>query len=169
MKALCLFAGPGIVVLGLPALGGIAAAAAALTGLEMIAAAEKQAAHQEKADAFAAEVAQLLADAEVVEISNVAHQRLATLVAERATLAFRDDALEVVLARDIRGKLTVRARSRTLARPEVAARANAFLGTLLQQLAYREVLLKLRQQGIVVTGESRQADGTVHVQLRRNR
>jgi predicted homoserine dehydrogenase-like protein len=168
VKAVCIFAGAGIVVIGLPALTGIAAAAAALRGLELVEMADKHAAHQEKAEALAAEAARLVAEAETLEISNAAHQRLATIVAERATLVFRDGDLELVLSRDIRGKLTVRARSRTLGRAAVADRANAFLGTLLQQIAYREILLKMRQKGVVVTAEEREPDGTVRVRLRRN-
>jgi hypothetical protein len=100
-----------------------------------------------------------------VEISTATRAALETVVAERCEATFEGDGWRLVLQRDIRGVLTVRAHGRGVDRVELHARASRFLGLLQQQIAYREVVRTLRQRGFGVAEEKRLEDGTVRVRV----
>jgi hypothetical protein len=148
-------------------LAGLAAAAATALGLRQLGAAEAEVAREEARAALAREVAG--ANLEEVELSTAQTAALGGLVAERCQAIFGDAHFQLVLTRDIRGLLKVTAHGDGMSREEVAARAERFLGLLQQQLAYREVVLKMKDLGMKVEQESRAEDGTVRVRLRRSR
>lgn len=148
---------------------GLASAAATALGLRQLNAADAAVAREEAREALAQEVAgQARAALEEVELSTAQTAALSGLVAERCQAVFGDAHFQLVLTRDIRGQLKVTAHGDGMSREEVAARAEKFVGLLQQQLAYREVVLSMKDLGLKVEQESRAEDGTVKVRLRRS-
>ncbi len=108
-------------------------------------------------------------DLATVELSTAQSAAMQELVAERCELHFGDEQFQLSLTRDLRGKLTVRAHGDGMSREEVAERAERFLGLLQQQIAYREVVTRMRAYGLDVTNEARLEDGTVKVRIAKKR
>ena len=167
MSVVCTVLGAGATYVGATTLIGLASAAATALGLRQLQAAEAETAREEARDAVARCAAEAQSAIEQVELSTSRSAALSALVAERCQAVFGDATFQLVLSRDVRGQLTVRAHGEGMGREEVAARAERFLGLLQQQLAYREVLLGMRAHGLVVQEESRTEDGTVKVRLAR--
>lgn len=162
MSVIVLVAAPSVVPIASAALSALAAAAAAHVGLKALEAAELE---QRQAH-----LAALREEAgETVEVRPAAAATLRELVAERATLYFGDDRVTLVVQRDIRGTLTVRAKGDGIAKRELQARAEKLLGLIQQQVAYRDALQKLKQRGFTVEDEARLEDGTARVRVRLKR
>ncbi|MFH1465726.1 MAG: hypothetical protein ABIO70_15170 [Pseudomonadota bacterium] len=148
---------------------GLASAAATALGLRQLNQAEGAIAQEEAREALAQQIAgQARATLEEVELSTAQAAALSGLVAERAQAVFGDARFQLVLTRDLRGLLKVTAHGDGMSRAQVAERAEKFLGLLQQQLAYREVVLQMKDLGLKVEQESRAEDGTVKVRLRRS-
>lgn len=169
MSVVCTVVGVGATYVGATALLGLASAAAAALGLRQLQAAEVEVLREEAREALAREATEAQGAIERVELTTSQGAALSQLVAERCQAVFGDASFQLVLVRDVRGQLRVTAHGEGLSREEVAARAARFLGLLQQQLAYREVVLKMREVGLTVQEESRERDGTVKVRLARGR
>ncbi|RME22125.1 MAG: DUF1257 domain-containing protein [Deltaproteobacteria bacterium] len=169
MSVVATVAAVGAVTVSSKLFAGMAAAAAASLGMRA-ARAVAEAEEEERIDAVrAAELAEAKAAAEVVEVSPATEAALAEAVAERCELHFTDGVVDLVVTRDIRGKVTVRAHAHGLSRAEVTDRASRFLSLLQQQVAYHRVMHELRLHGFAAAEEERAADGTVRVRIRRKR
>ena len=146
-----------------PVFSGICAAAAASLGMKMLSQAE-QASQQEEAATQAENIAQA-----EIDVTVATEAALTEVVAERCSMTFEGPNIRMVVARDIRGKMTVTAHGEGISREEVSKQAEALLGKVRQQLAYRQVLQKMQQHGFQVSSESQQTDGTVRVHIRKRR
>ena len=162
MSVVVTVAAAGTVVVGGKIFAGLATAAAASMGLKLVEAAEQaaQAAEEQEAAAERAQIAQEL------EVSVATEAALTKAVAERCRLVFTDAKVRLVITRDIRGKVTVTARGQGLSRAEVTQRAEALLGKIRQQVAYREVVTRMKAHGFDLAQEQSLDDGTVRVKLR---
>ena len=156
----------GSVLVNTGVLTGVASAVAAAMGLRTINEASRAQADEERR---AEAQTRALSDADVVQITTSAEDALSQVVAERCALVFRDDKVEMTVERDIRGKLTVRAHGEGVTRAELSARAQALLGGIQQQLAYRAALKTLKERGFTVETEERLADGTARVKVVKQR
>ena len=162
---ICTIAVPGVVYLGPSVLAGLASAAATAMALRQLNAAEGEVAREEERSRLAAD-AEILADAVCqVELGAAQTEAIEGLVAERCHMAFSDGKLTITLNRDVRGRLTVRAHGHGMDRAEVSEKAERFLGMLMQQVAYREVVTKMKRYGLEVQQEARLEDGTVKVRI----
>jgi len=162
MSVVVTVAAAGTVVVGAKVFTALATAAAASLGLKLVEAAELSAqAVQEQEQALeAASVTQNL------EVSVATEAALSQVVAERCRLVFADDKVKVVITRDIRGKVTVSAHSSNMSRAQLTQRAEALLGKIRQQVAYRDVVTRMKAHGFNLSQEQALEDGTVRVHLR---
>ncbi len=154
MSVICTVAAGGAVYLSAGALAGVASAAAGALALR----------RREELESLRAEEGEVQ-PAEVVELAPRQAEAASRLVAERCHLVFEGEDLRLELDRDIRGKLTVRAHGHGMSREEVSSAAERFLGLLMQQVAYREVVTKMRRYGLEVEQEARLEDGTVKLRI----
>ncbi|MCB9777525.1 MAG: DUF1257 domain-containing protein [Alphaproteobacteria bacterium] len=145
----------------------VAAAAAAGLGLKAIEASAQDVEERRRDELAQAELRQMRAEAERVEISSATEAALTDIVAEAQELHFAGEGIELMVRRDIRGKVSVTAHGHGMTRAEVEAFANRYLGLLRQQVAYREAVQALKRHGFAVAEEAREADGTVQVRVRR--
>jgi len=169
MSVVVTVAAAGSVVVAGKIFSGVAAAAAAGMGMRMVEVAQKAQEASRREAAFAAEAEALTAEHEAVEVSLATEAALTSVVAERCSLTFTDDVVTMTVTRDIRGKVTVRAHGRGVKRAEVTRRAEELLGRIRQQVAYREVVRKMKEHGFSVGQEARAEDGTVRVHIRRKK
>jgi hypothetical protein len=153
MSVICTVAAGGAVYLSAGALAGLASAAAGAMALRRTD--EEQERRQEAGEAQHARV----------ELSPGREEQLSQLVAERCSLRFEGEELDLELHRDVRGRLSVAAHSELLAQAELMERAERFLGLLMQQVAYREVVTRMKRYGLEVSQEVRLEDGTVRVRI----
>lgn len=169
MSVVVTVAAAGTVVVGTKVFAAIAMAAAAQLGLQ----AAKAAAQAEESDrrlSLVEEDARALVEASnQVQVTLATQAALEQAVAERCSLRFVAEDFELVVERDIRGTVSVHAHSHGMSREQVAEKAHRFLGLLRQQIAYRQVLGKLKRHGFAVAEESRQDDGTVRVTIKQRR
>ena len=105
------------------------------------------------------------ASTDTIEISSNASNALKKVVAERCEMTFADAEVSLTVKRDIRGTLTVRAHSETVSKQELSRRAEALLGGIQQQVAYREAVALLKSKGFQIEQEERLADGTARVKV----
>lgn len=168
MSVVVTVAAAGGITVAAQVFAGIVTAAATALGMKVIAAPVKTGSELRE-EAFAAEAERLVAEAERVDVTIATEAALEKLVAERASLTFADAKIELTVSRDIRGKVNVRAHGEGVSRAEVTARATKLLGLIQQQVAYREVVLKMKAHGLAVETEEKLADGTVRVRLRAKR
>lgn len=165
MSVVCTLAVPGVVYLGPTVLAGLASAVATAMALHQLDAAEGEVLREEERARLAVD-AQALSDAvSQVELGAAQAEALEGLVAERCHMVFGDDRLILTLNRDVRGKLTVRAHGEGMSAAEVSEKAERFLGLLMQQVAYREVVTRMKRYGLEVQQEARLEDGTVKVRI----
>ena len=169
MSVVVTVAAAGTVVVTSKVFAGLAAAAAAGMGMRLVDASEAALQSSERSLAFAAEAERALAEAEAIDVSVATEGALETVVAERCSLTMTDDRITLHVERDIRGKVTVRAHGRGVPREEVTRRAEDLLGRIRQQVAYREVVRKMKAHGFAVNQEARAEDGTVRVHIRRKK
>ena len=142
---------------------GVCAAAAASLGMVVTQKAE-QAAQEADRQALTSE-----ATRSQIDVTVATEAALTELVAERCSMTFEGPNIRMVVQRDIRGKMTITAHGEGISRAEVSKQAEALLGKIRQQLAYRQVLQKMQQHGFQVSSEAQQADGTVRVHIRKRR
>jgi hypothetical protein len=167
MSCICTVAAVGSIALPAGVFSSLVTAAAAQMGLRSLQAAERTHDQEDRQDAFA-QTAQSSVDAlRTIEVSTAQRAGLEEIVAERCTLHFVNDEIELTVDRDIRGKLTVRVHSDALDQVQTTERANAMLGRILQAVAYREVVSKMREHGFEVAEEERLEDGTARIRIRR--
>ena len=167
MSCICTVAAIGSIALPSSVFSGLVAAVATQMGLRTLQAAEYAHALEDRLDAEADAVAQQLAETRTIEVTTTQRAGLEEIVAERCTLHFENDEVELTVNRDIRGKLTVKAHSHSLNQAQVNEKANEMLGRILQAVAYREVVSKMRDHGFEVASEQRLEDGTARVRIRR--
>lgn len=160
MSVVVTVAGVAATAIGTPVFSGVCAAVAASLGLRALEGAEV-AAQQEEAERARA------AMGETLDVTVATEAALSELVAERCSMTFADDKITMQITRDIRGQITIRAHGEGIRREEVSARAAQLLGKIRQQLAYRQILQKMKSHGFAVDTETQQADGTVRVHIRR--
>jgi len=146
---------------GAPVFTGICTAVAASLGMTLL---DRAAAAVEDA-----QEAHQPTQGEAVAVSVATEAALTELVAERCSMRFSGEAVTVTVTRDIRGQVTVTAHSETLSRQAVAEQANAVLGRIRQQLAYRQILQKMKTHGFSVSDEALKDDGTVRLHIRRKK
>jgi hypothetical protein len=169
MSVVCTVTAASAVYLSAGVLSGIATATATVMGLRQLHQAEGETVQEEARDRQAAEAAALVEAVETVELSTRQTEALKGLVAERCHLVFTDGKLRITLTRNVRGELKVKAHGENTPRAEVAEQAERFLGLLLQQVAYREVVTKMKRYGLDVQQEARAEDGTVKLRISRRR
>lgn len=169
MSVIVTVAAVGSTAIGAKVFALVATAAAAQLGLKAAQAATEEVEARRQDALHQAEVQAARAAAETVELGVADQAAVEQLVAERCELRFHSADLELVVQRDIRGRITVRAHGHGMSRAQVHEKAAAFLGLLRQQLAYRAVLAEVKRHGFGVTQEERQPDGTVRVVLARRR
>jgi hypothetical protein len=155
MSVICTVAAGGAVYLSSGALAGLASAAAGAMALRR--AEEERGLEQETGEEQHARV----------ELAPGREEQLSQLVAERCHLRFEGEEMSLELHRDIRGRLSVNAHSEVLAQAELMERSERFLGLLMQQVAYREVVTRMKRYGLEVSQEQRLEDGTVRVRIGR--
>ncbi len=165
MSVVVTVAAAGSVVVGAKIFAGVTAAAASAMGLRLIDAAQR--AEQRNAALQGVTEQGLSEQGTEVEVSVATEAALEKAVAERCSLRFSGEDIDLTVTRDIRGKVTVRAHGRGLSRDQVTARAEELLGRIRQQIAYREVVRKMKLHGFAVKHEAVQEDGTVRVHLKR--
>ena len=165
MSVICTVAGAGACYLGPAALSGIATATAGVLAMRQLKAAEAETQREEETARLQAEVDAMADAATQVELSTAHSDTVGTLVAERCHMVFGNDDITITLTRDVRGKLVVRAHGHGMTRAEVSEQAERFLGLLMQQVAYREVVTKMKRYGLDVTEEARLEDGTVKLRI----
>ncbi len=165
MSVVVTVAAAGGITVAAQVFAGIVTAAATALGMKVVSAPAKTGT-QLREEASQAEADRLLAEAKRVEVTLATEASLEKFVAERASLMFADDKIEMTVSRDIRGKVSVHAHGEGVSRAEVTARATKLLGLIQQQVAYREVVLKMKAHGLAVETEEKLADGTVRVRLR---
>lgn len=102
-----------------------------------------------------------------VEISIAKTENLKNVVAERCSASFVKDNVIIMIRRDVRGNLRVMAKGEGIDKAELNKRANDFLGIILQQVAYSEVVTNLKLYGLKVKEESRESNGVVKVRIGR--
>ena len=153
MSVVVVIAATGAISAAAPILGAMAATAAAALGLRALS--------ESEAGARAAVLAHNEAN---VDVRPRQVEALEQIVAERCTLHFGDDACTITVHRDVRGKLSVRAHGH-LPKVQLKAKADAMLGSIQQQIAYRNVVQRMKGHGFVVAAEQRLADGTAKLQL----
>ncbi len=156
MSVVCTVAAGGAVYLGAGVLSALASATAARMAMRELDEREEEALRLMEA---------LQQDRTSVELAPAKREQLGELVAERCRMVFAGDGLVVELTRDIRGQLTVRAHGEGMSEEQVAERAERFLGLLMQQVTYREVVSRLKRHGLEVQQEARLEDGTVKVRI----
>ena len=145
-------------------LAGLAASAATALGLRSLARADVEAGVRSALEQG------LAAGAEVeVAVSMAEEASLGEAVAERSSLWFGDGRVTVLLSRDIRGRLSVRAKGEGVSRTELEGRARKLVGLIQQQVAYRSAVSRLKAEGFSVEHEERLDDGTARVRLRLKR
>jgi len=167
MSCICTVAAIGSIALPSSVFSGLVATVAAQMGLRALQAAEVAHALEDRLEAQTQTAASELAALRTIEVTTTQRAGLEEIVAERCALHFESDTVELTVERDIRGKLTVRAHSHTLDQVQVNEQANAMLGRILQAVAYREVVSKMRDHGFEVAAEERLEDGTARVRIRR--
>jgi hypothetical protein len=165
MSVICTVAGAGACYLGPAALSGIATATAAVMAMRQLKAAEGEVQLEEERLRLEDEARAMVDAVSQVELNTEQRDKVGSLVAERCHLVFTDDRLEITLTRDVRGKLTVRAHGEGMTRAEVSEAAERFLGLVMQQVAYREVVTKMKRYGLDVQQEARLEDGTVKLRI----
>ncbi len=156
MSVVCTVAGGGAVYIGVGVLAGLASATASSMALREVEANEEETLRRFEA---------LRQEMKTVELASSQTERLSELVAERCRLLFAGDGMSLELIRDVRGTLTVRAHGEDISQAELTERAERFLGLLMQQVAYREVVTKMKRYGLEVQQEARLEDGTVKVRI----
>ncbi|MFT4977012.1 MAG: hypothetical protein ACI8S6_002917 [Myxococcota bacterium] len=161
MSVVVTVAGVAATTIGVPVFTGICTAVAASLGMKLVAQAEAAAEAQAEAAAEAA--------AQQIDVTVSTQASLEQLVAERCSLSFQGESITMTVQRDIRGKMTVRAHGEGLSRAEVSQQATALLAKIRQQLAYRQIVQKMKSHGFSVASEEQQADGTVRVHIRRKK
>ena len=169
MSIVVTVAAAGTVAVGGKIFAGLAAAAATSLGMRMVENAQQQTERERQSALVTDQMQQTLDVSQVVEVSIATEAALEDVVAERCALTFADDQITLSVTRDIRGKVTVTAHGRGVSRAAVTQRAEEMLGRIRQQVAYREVVQKMKQHGFAVGEEARANDGTVRLQLRRKR
>lgn len=147
----------------MPIFSGICTAAAASLGLQVL----KQAELANATERREAMLQESITDS--IEVSVATEAALTEVVAERCTMSFTGPNIQLTVQRDIRGKMTITAHGEGISRAEVSRQAEALLGKIRQQLAYRQVLQKMKQHGFQVDTESQKADGTVRVHIRKKK
>ena len=167
MSVVVTVAGIAATSVGAPVFTGICAAVSASLGMRLLQGAEQAAVAEQLAAAEAQQGA--AAGQQSLEVTVATESALSELVAERCELTFAGDAVSVTVRRDIRGRISVTAHGEGLTRAEVADRAEAVLGRIRQQLAYRQIMQKMKSHGFAVSTESQQADGTVRVHIRKRK
>jgi len=156
MSVVCTVAGGGAVYVGVGVLTSLASATAASMAMREIEATEEETLRRFEA---------LRQNLETVELASTQSEQLSGLVAERCCMLFGGEDISLELTRDVRGKLTVRAHGENMSRAELAERSERFLGLLMQQVAYREVVTRMKRYGLDVQQEARLEDGTVKVRI----
>ncbi len=169
MSVVCTVAAASATYLAAGILTGIAASAATAMGLRQLQAAEGAILREEARERAMQAMQQEHEAAQMVEVSTARSAALQELVAERCELHFGSETFQITLTRDLRGKLTVRAHGEGMSRQEVTDRAERFLGLLQQQIAYREVVSRMKAYGLDVAEEARLEDGTVKVRIAKKR
>jgi hypothetical protein len=164
MSVVVTVAAAGAVTVGAPVLSALAAAAAAALGMRVLDAAEQE---QHRVDLQARRAAQLTDLDTSVELSVATEAVVDQVVADRCVVEMADDRVLLRMERDIRGALRVTAHGEGVSRAEVSRRAEALLGLLRQQIAYRDLVRRMEGHGFAVAEEQRAADGTVRLRLRR--
>lgn len=165
MSVICTVAGAGACYLGPAAISGIATATAAVMAMRQLKAAEGEVLREEERLRLEHEAEAMLAAVSQVELSSKQRDQVGSLVAERCHMVFTNDQLTITFTRDVRGKLTVRAHGEGMSRAEVSEAAERFLGLVMQQVAYREVVTKMKRYGLDVQQEARLEDGTVKLRI----
>ena len=155
----------GVITLAAPVFSALVTAAAATLGMRVLN--QAQAAAEEEARAKAEARASPRVEGQEISVTSATEAAITQVVAERCSLSFTDGDVELTVLRDIRGKVTVRAHAHALTRAQLTERAERLLGLIRQQVAYREVVTKLKAHGLAVETEAREADGTVRVRLAR--
>lgn len=161
MSVVVTVAAAGAITVAAPILSAIAATAAATLGLKALA--EVEAAQRLGADVTTSARNEARIEARVAQ-----EAALSALVADRCTLHFGDDAVTLIVNRDIRGRLTIVAHGE-LPAAQLRARAEQLLGLIQQQVAYRNVVKKMKDHGFSVDAEQRLEDGTARVRLKLKR
>ncbi len=169
MSVVVTVAAVGSVAVASKVFAGMAAAAAAGLGMKAAEAAGRVEEEERRHGLLQDEVDQLRTEAERIDVSVATEAALEQAVAERCSLSFADDRVQLTVTRDIRGKVTVRAHGDGISRAELTERANRFLGLIQQQVAYRQVVTEMKRHGFAVAEEERTEDGTVRVRIKRNR
>jgi hypothetical protein len=165
MSVVCTVAGAGACYLGPAVLSGLATATAAVMAMRQLKAAEGETLQEEERLRLEHEAEAMVDAVSQVELSPAQRDKVGAMVAERCHMVFGDDRLTLTLTRDLRGKLTVRAHGHGMSRAEVGEAAERFLGLLMQQIAYREVVTKMKRYGLDVQQEARLEDGTVKLRI----
>ncbi len=160
MSVVVSIAAAGAVTVAGPVLLAATAGAAAALGLKALSDAEVDARAR-------AEVEAELQNTEEIHLSAGQTAALEEIVVERSTQWFGDERITLCVRRDIRGRLSVHAKGQATPQ-ELHQRAEALLGRLRQQLAYRAVVKRLGAVGLQVASEEQLADGTARVRVRRS-
>lgn len=169
MSVVVTVAGIAATGVGVPIFSGICTAAAASLGLHLLDQAERAHATERREAVMKDALSQQVAAAEQIEVSVATEVALAEVVAERCSLQFSGPNITLTVQRDIRGAMTITAHGEGISKAEVSRQAEALLGKIRQQLAYRQIVQKMKQHGFQVDTESQQTNGTVRVHIRKKR